>query len=115
MPYKTILLHCNDRRRIEPLLAATVTLAERFQAHALSLSIVPPVAIIATHAWVLNSRRYPLTATRDRVLSAEWREDEARTFGVAKRVMQYRAAFIAYLSDPSSKATAALPKKAAWR
>ena len=32
------------------LLAATVTLAERYQAHVLGLSIVPPVAIISTHA-----------------------------------------------------------------
>ena len=48
MPYKTILVHCNSKRRIEPLLTATVTLAERFQAHLLGLSVVPPVAVIAT-------------------------------------------------------------------
>jgi hypothetical protein len=33
MPYKTFLMHCNDKRRIEPLLAATLTLAEKFGAH----------------------------------------------------------------------------------
>ena len=132
MPYKTILLHCNDGRRIEPLLAATVTLAERFQAHVLGLSIVPPVEIISTHAALgspividihcqLYRAENPVlksafkSATRGRVLTAEWREDEADAFGVAKRVVQYRATFIAYLFDPSSKATAALPKKAAWR
>jgi nucleotide-binding universal stress UspA family protein len=109
MRYKTILLHCNDRRRIEPLLAATVTLAEKFQAHVQGLSIVPPVAIIATHAPLgspivvdthceLYRAENPHlksafnTATRDRGLSAEWREDEADAFGVAKRVVQYARA-----------------------
>jgi nucleotide-binding universal stress UspA family protein len=120
MPYKTILLHCNDRRRIEPLLAATVPLAERFQAHVLGLSIVPPVAIISTHAALgspmvidTHCRLYraenPVlksafkSATRDRALSAEWREDEADAFGVAKRVVQYaRAAdlVVASQTDP---------------
>lgn len=37
MSYKTILMHCNDKRRIEALLAATVHLAEKFQAHLLGL------------------------------------------------------------------------------
>ena len=42
MSYKTILTHCNDMRRIGPLLATAVTLAERFQAHLLALSVAPP-------------------------------------------------------------------------
>jgi nucleotide-binding universal stress UspA family protein len=43
------------------------------------------------------------TATRGRALSAEWREDEADAFGVAKRVVQYaRAAdlVVASQTDP---------------
>ena len=120
MPYKTILLHCNDRRRIEPLLAATVTLAERFQSHVLGLSIVPPAAIISTHAALgspmvidthcqLYRAENPVlksaftSATRDRVLSVEWREDEADSFGVAKRVVQYAKAadlVVASQTDP---------------
>ena len=47
MSYRTILVHCNDKRRIEKLLAPTVGLAEEFQAHLIGLSVVPPVAIIS--------------------------------------------------------------------
>ena len=109
MPYKTILMHCNDRRRIEPLLAATVTLAEKFQAHVLGLSIVPPIAVISTHApfgppividnhCELYRAENPAmksafkAGTQGRVPTAEWREAEADAFGVAERVLQYAKA-----------------------
>jgi hypothetical protein len=67
MPYKTILLHCNDRLRIEPLLAATVTLAERFRAHVRSPRRSP---IISTHAalgssMVIDARREAARAVFD--------------------------------------------------
>jgi hypothetical protein len=48
MAYKTILTHCNNKHRMEPLLVATVTLAEPFGAPLLGLSVVPPVAVIST-------------------------------------------------------------------
>jgi nucleotide-binding universal stress UspA family protein len=47
VPYKTILVHCNDKRRVETLLAPTVQLAQTFQAHLLGLSVVPPVSVVA--------------------------------------------------------------------
>ena len=47
MPYRTILMHCNDARRIATLLAPAVRLAETFQAHLVGLSVVPPVAVIS--------------------------------------------------------------------
>ena len=103
MPYKTILMHCNDKRRIEPLLAATVTLAEKFEAHLLGLSIVPPLAIIAsgapigppvvidTHCELYRAENPAMksafeAATQGLALTAEWREDEANVFGVAECV-----------------------------
>ena len=47
MSYKTILMHCNDKRRIAGLLAPTVRLAETFQSHLIGLSIVPPISVVA--------------------------------------------------------------------
>jgi hypothetical protein len=84
------------------------------------LSIVPPLAIIATGAAIgppvvidshcqLYRAENPAmksafqAATRGRALAAEWREDEADVFGVAERVLQYaRAAdfVIASQTDP---------------
>ena len=120
MPYKTILMHCNDKRRIEPLLAATVPLAEKFEAHLLGLSIVPPLAIIAsgapigppvvidTHCELYRAENPAMksafeAATQSRALAAEWREDDADVFGVAERVLQYARAVdlvIASQTDP---------------
>ena len=120
MPYKTILMHCNNNRRIEPLLAATVTLAERFQAHLLGLSVVPPVAVIATgvphgppmvidaHCQLYRAENPAMksafeAATQGRALTAEWREEEADVFGVAERVLQYAGAadlVVASQTDP---------------
>jgi nucleotide-binding universal stress UspA family protein len=109
MCYKTILMHCNDERRIEPLLAATVTLAEKFEAHLLGLSVVPPLAIISTgppigppvvidtHCELYRAENPAMksafeTATQGRALTAEWREVESGAFGVAERVLQYARA-----------------------
>jgi nucleotide-binding universal stress UspA family protein len=119
MSYKTILMHCNDARRIEPLLAATVTLAERFQAHLLALSVVPPIAVVSVgpegppmvidaHCELYRAQNPAMrsafeAATRDRACTAEWREADADAFGVAERVLQYaRAAdlIVASQTDP---------------
>ena len=43
--HKTIVMHCNDKRRISALLAPTVSLADTFEAHLTALSVVPPVIV----------------------------------------------------------------------
>lgn len=120
MSYKTILMHCNDRRRIKSLLAPAVTLAEAFQAHLIGLSVVPPVAIVAAgaplgppvivdaHCELYRAESPAMQAafeeaTRGRGLVAEWRDDDAGAFGVADRVLpQAHAAdlVVASQADP---------------
>ena len=39
MSYKTILIHCNDQRRLPRLLAPTIAFADRFQSHVIGLSV----------------------------------------------------------------------------
>jgi hypothetical protein len=39
MPYKTILVHLNDRRRAERLLEPAVCLARRYNAHHIGLHV----------------------------------------------------------------------------
>ena len=120
MSYRTILLHCNDGRRLERLLVPAMSVAEAFQAHLLALSVVPPVAVIAAgapnetpivvdeHCKVYRKESAAMrvafeTAVRGRAFVSEWRGDEADAFGVAERVLQYaRAAdlVIACQTDP---------------
>jgi nucleotide-binding universal stress UspA family protein len=120
MLYKTIVLHCNDKRRIARLLVPAVRLAETFQAHLIGLSIVPPVAVISAgapegmpiivddHCKLYREENPAMrsafeNATRGRAFVSEWRDDEADAFGVGDRVLQYaRAAdlVIASQSDP---------------
>jgi nucleotide-binding universal stress UspA family protein len=111
MSYKTILVHCNDRRRIEALVAPAASLAETFQAHLIGLSVVPPVVIVPAAAALgppvivdahcdLYRADNPTmraafeAATRDRSFVAEWRDDDAGAFGVADCVLPY-----AYAAD----------------
>jgi nucleotide-binding universal stress UspA family protein len=106
MSYKTILVHCNDRRRIEALLTPAVSLADRFQSHLIGLSVVPPVVIVPTGAAlgppvIVDAHRELYRAdnpavrasfegaTRGRGFVAEWRDDDAGAFGVAERVLPY--------------------------
>jgi nucleotide-binding universal stress UspA family protein len=120
MSYKTIVLHCNDKRRIANLLVPAVHLAEAFQAHLIGLSVVPPVAVISTGApegvpiivddhCKLYREENPImrsafaNATQGRGFVSEWRDEEADAFGVGERVLQYaRAAdlVIAGQTDP---------------
>jgi nucleotide-binding universal stress UspA family protein len=120
MSYKTILMHCNDKRRIATLLAPTVRLAETFQAHLLGLSVVPPIAVIGTgmagappmivdaHCQLYRQENPAMRsafdeAVRGRGLVAEWRDDDAGAFGVADCVLPYaRAAdlVVASQTDP---------------
>ncbi len=46
MTYRTILVHCNDKKRIGRIVGAAVELAERSQAHVVGLSISPPFLVI---------------------------------------------------------------------
>jgi nucleotide-binding universal stress UspA family protein len=120
MAYKTILMHCNDKRRIASLLAPTVSLAEKFQAHLIGLSVVPPVRVISMGApdgppiivdehCKLYREESPAmksafeAAARGRTFVSEWRDDEADAFGVADRVLQYARAVdlvVAAQTDP---------------
>jgi nucleotide-binding universal stress UspA family protein len=120
MPYKTILMHCNDARRIARLLAPAARLAETFQAHLVGLSVVPPVAIFSAgtpmgppiivdaHCQLYRAENPAMKAAFEdaagkRGFVAEWSEDEAQAFGVADVVLEYaRAAdlVIASQTDP---------------
>lgn len=46
MTYKTILVHCNDLRRVARVTGAAVEIADRFGAHLIGLSVAPPVHLI---------------------------------------------------------------------
>lgn len=46
MTYKTILVHCNDLRRVARVTGAAVDIADRFGAHLIGLSVSPPVHLI---------------------------------------------------------------------
>ncbi len=46
MTYKTILVHCNDPRRVARVSGAAVEIADRFGAHLIGLSVSPPVHLI---------------------------------------------------------------------
>jgi len=110
MPYKTILMHCNDKRRIKALLAPVVRLAEQFQSHLIGLSVVPPVAVIPTgvpgapdtmvldeHCKIYRSENPAMKAAfeeaaLDRGFVAEWRDDDAGAFSVADTVLPYARA-----------------------
>ena len=120
MSYKTILMHCNDKRRMETLLPPSLSLAETFQAHLIGLSVVPPVAVISTgmpsgppivlddHCKLYREENPAMksafeAATRGRAFVGEWRDDEADAFGVGDRVLQYARAVdlvVAAQTDP---------------
>jgi nucleotide-binding universal stress UspA family protein len=120
MSYKTILVHCNDRRRIERLLAPAANLANAFQAHLVGLSVVPPVVIVSTgaafgppviveaHCELYRADNPAMraafeNATRGRAFAAEWRDDDAGAFGVADCVLPYAHAadlVVASQTDP---------------
>ena len=117
--YKTILMHVNDDRRMGRLLAPSVALAEKSQAHLLALSVVPPIAVITeTHGYSMvidehckayrernpGMRAAFEAAVANRGLTTEWRDDDAGAFPVIDRVLPYaRAAdlIIASQTDPT--------------
>ena len=109
MSYKTILMHCNDQRRLARLLAPTITLADRFQSHVIGLSVVPPISVITTGVIgappiVIDAhceryrqensamRRQFEEATAARSFSAEWRDADAGSFPVVRVVLEHARA-----------------------
>jgi nucleotide-binding universal stress UspA family protein len=117
--YKTILMHCNDKRRINTLLAPALRLAETFEAHLTALSVVPPVVVTGTPAgppMVIDAHceRYRAEnpamraafeeASRGRAFVAEWREVDAGEAPVLDVVLQYgRSADLIVASQTDSE------------
>jgi hypothetical protein len=118
MSYKTVLVHCNDERRIEGLLAPAPNLAESFQSHLIGLSVVPPVVVVSAdvpirapivlneHCKIYRERNRVLksafeAATRSRGCGGEWREDEADADGVAAVLLNTQE--LATLSSPAKR------------
>jgi nucleotide-binding universal stress UspA family protein len=106
MSYKTILLHCNDQRRIARLLSPALALADRFQSHLIGLSVVPPISVITTgaidappiivdaHCELYRQenavmRRQFEEAIAGRSFTAEWRDADAGPFGVVDVVLDH--------------------------
>jgi len=121
MSYKTILMHCNDERRLSRLLAPTIAFAERFQSHVIGLSVVPPISVVTTgvigappiiidahceryRQENLVMRRRFSEATASRSLSVEWRDTEAGSFSVAEVVLEHaRAADLVVASQTDAE------------
>lgn len=127
MAYKTVLVHCNDKTRSVRAMQAAADVAQRFQAHLVGVSVVPPVAVIpggmpgAPDAIVLEEHSLAYrrnspdlraafeAAAGGRSSGVEWREAEAGSSTVADVVLQHaRAAdlVIASQSDPGWQWTA---------
>lgn len=125
MSYKTILVHCNDTHRVRGLLAPAVALADKFQAHLVGLSVVPPVSVIANGAFGapplivdaqcrLYREQNPALRgafddmTRGKAFSTEWRDADAGSFGVIEVVLEHgRTAdlIVASQTDPNAPAS----------
>jgi nucleotide-binding universal stress UspA family protein len=121
MSYKTILLHCNDQRRIARLLSPALALADRFQSHLIGLSVVPPISVITNGAIdappiIIDAhcelyrqenavmRRQFEEAIAGKSLTAEWRDADAGPFGVVDVVLDHgRAADLIVASQTDSE------------
>jgi nucleotide-binding universal stress UspA family protein len=97
MAYKTILAHCNDKKRVGRTVGAAVELAERFDARLIGLSVSPPVLVVpagvpGTAATVVIDERAQAyrrnnpamkaafqAAVDGKTLTPEWREEDAGT------------------------------------
>ena len=101
MAYRTILAHLNDERRMMRLLGPTIALAERWNAHMIAASALPPVYVLPAGApgigdpIVIDEHRKSYQkeaarvevavreATAGRALVTEWRLEDAKTSSVA--------------------------------
>lgn len=118
MPYKTILVHVNDERRVKGLIGVAAQLAQKFEAHLIGLYVLPPVptyGATSIGAGIVKSGIAAFRKEAQRVhaafeeacqghqIVAEWRLGEPRQQGVAEVVLdQGRAAdiIIASQRDP---------------
>jgi nucleotide-binding universal stress UspA family protein len=120
MDWKTIVVHCNDPRRVYTLLTPAVAIAERYNSRLIGLSVVPPVLIasagsveapsvlIDAHCeqyreQVPQLRQAFEEMTRGKSFSTEWRDGDAGAFNVADVVLGHgRAAdlIVASHDDP---------------
>ena len=126
MAYKTVLVHCNDRRRISSLAETAAELARPFEAHLVGLSVTPPAAIIPSgmpgtpdtivldaHCVAYRRDNGAMRAAfeasaRKASLSAQWLEADADRASVADVVLGHaRAAdiVVAAQSDRSWQST----------
>lgn len=105
MTYKTILVHCNDKRRIDAVLAPALAIASMFESHVTALSVVPPVSVISAGPEVppvvvdahceLYRRDVPAMRQRfekaiaGRPVTSEWCDMDADAFGVIDVVVKW--------------------------
>ena len=107
MVYKTILVHCADKRRVARLVGAAVELAERFQSHMIGLSVAPPVRVLPAgvpgtpDTLVIDERGQAYrrdnpemkaafeAAVQGRGISAEWCEEDAGNAAVVDVAARY--------------------------
>jgi nucleotide-binding universal stress UspA family protein len=107
MSYRTILAHCNDRRRLGRLLDTAAPLAADFRAHLVGVSVTPPVAVIPAgmpgtpdtivideHTKAYRAENPAMKAAFEKVahahnITCEWREAEAGSSTVARTVMRH--------------------------
>jgi len=129
MTYKTILVHCNDKRRVERIVGSAAELAEQFQAHLIGLSVSPPVLVVPTgmpgtpDTMVIDERCQAYrrdnlamkaafdAAVRGRSFTSEWREDDAGNATVTDAVVRYASGadlLVAAQRDPKWPGSAGL-------
>jgi nucleotide-binding universal stress UspA family protein len=119
MPFKTILLHCNDERRLAGLIDTGVAIAGRYGGHVVGLSIVPSPTVVPAgvpgfpdpvildtycEAYRDESARMRLafeTAIAGQGVVGEWREEESDGRTVADiAVAHARAADLVIAAQP---------------
>jgi nucleotide-binding universal stress UspA family protein len=129
MTYKTVLVHCNDKSRMERVLGPAVEVAAQFNAHLIGLSIVPPVLVIPTgmpgtpdtvvvdehcRAYrrdVPDMKAAFEAACRGRSLVAEWLDIDAGSRSVADTALEHARAvdlIVASQAEPKWPGTAHL-------
>jgi len=107
MAYKTILVHCNDKKRVARVASAAVEVADQFAAHLIGLSVSPPVLVVPAgmpgtpDAMVIDQRCQDYrsdnqamktafeAAARGRKLTTEWREEHAGSSSVADVALRH--------------------------
>jgi nucleotide-binding universal stress UspA family protein len=110
MAHKTILVHCNDKKRVGRIVGAAVELAARSQAHVVGLSISPPFLVIPAgmpgtpdtlaldeRAQVYRGDNPAMKAAfqaefEGKTLTFEWREEDAGASTMAEAVIGHARA-----------------------